>query len=320
MDQTEEMQEPTDQVAALNEAPPTATPRRSSVATAVPSQADGGAPDDEGGPEAGPVAAEAMAPPAYVYALGRVEPRFPNAAVEKELAQATGRAETAGLTDPQALHEVLSQRQNRYLARELCWVLTIEGLETYILHPHDPVDLEMLVEAARPAPGPGDMDIVIGQRGPIAPPEMCNGLQIPIIIFDQMFSFDRAALIKAIPRPEGVAARQETRFRAAAEELFDRIMQMADNAGATDEHRALNYLAVRYDAIYATATEAHERNFAFTGVEAHTSRLNGVRNIVDVVFSYTHRETDVTEKYMVRVDVSEEFPFLVTRLQPFFDR
>ena len=45
---------------------------------------------------------------AYVYALGRVEPRFPSLAVEKEFAQATGRAETAGLTDRQALHAVLS--------------------------------------------------------------------------------------------------------------------------------------------------------------------------------------------------------------------
>jgi hypothetical protein len=45
-----------------------------------------------------------------------------------------------------------------------------------------------------------------------------------------------------------------------------------------------------------------------------------VRNILDVVFSYTHRETDVTEKSFVRVDVTEEFPFLVSRLAPFSDR
>ena len=29
-------------------------------------------------------------------------------------------------------------------------------------------------------------------------------------------------------------------------EVLDLILQTADNAGATDEHRALNYLAVRY--------------------------------------------------------------------------
>ncbi len=54
----------------------------------------------------------------YVYALGKVEPRFPRLSVEKEFAQAIGRAETAGLTDREALHKVLSERQNRYLARQ----------------------------------------------------------------------------------------------------------------------------------------------------------------------------------------------------------
>jgi len=138
-----------------------------------------------------------------------------------------------------------------------------------------------------------DINVVIGVRGSIAPPELCNGLMIPIVAFDQIYSFDRDALIDAIPRPEKVTARD---FGPAAEELFDRIMQMADNAGATDEDRALNYLAAR------------------------SSPLSGTRNIVDVIFSYTNRTTDVTEKFFVRLDVTEEFPFLVTKLSPYFDR
>ena len=60
-----------------------------------------------------------------VYALGQIEARFPRLSVEKEMAQATGRAETAGRTDQQAFYQVLSQRENRYLARQMCWVLTI---------------------------------------------------------------------------------------------------------------------------------------------------------------------------------------------------
>jgi hypothetical protein len=253
----------------------------------------------------------------YVYALGMVTPHFPSLAVEKEFAQTTGRAETTGLTDRQALQSVLSQRSNRYLARQLCWVLEIEGLETYLLVPRDPVDLDLVVEALRPAPSPMDLDAVIGVLGPIAPPEMCNGLMIPIVAFDQIYSFDRDALIKAIPRPEKVTAKE---FEPAAGELFDRIMQMADNAGATDEDRALNYLAMRYPAIYAKAAEAVERNESLTAVAVRPSSLSGVRNIMDVIFSYTNRSTDVTEKYFVRVDVTEEFPFLVTKLSPYYDR
>ena len=121
----------------------------------------------------------------YVYAIGRVEARFPKLAAEKEFAQATGRTETAGKTDQQTFHAVLSKRENRYLARQLCWVLTIQGLETYLLVPRDPADIDLLVEAIRPVPSPNDIDVVIGFRGPIAPPEMCNGLMVPIVAFDQ---------------------------------------------------------------------------------------------------------------------------------------
>jgi hypothetical protein len=255
--------------------------------------------------------------PSYVYALGQVVPRFPTLAVEKELAQATGRAETAGLADRQALHAVLSKRENRYLARQLCYVLTVEGMEAYILQPRDPADFELLVDAVRPTTRPADVDVVIGVRGPIAPPEMCNGLMVPIVVFDRMYSFDVDSLVKSIPRPEKISAEK---FAPAAEELFMNIMQMADNAGATDEHRALNYLAVRYSAVYAQAAECHGRACSLTAVEVRPSRLSGVRKIVDVVFGYTDRQTDVTEKYFVRVDVTEAFPFLITKMSPYYER
>ena len=253
----------------------------------------------------------------YVYAIGRVEARFPNLAAEKEFAQATGRTDTAGKTDQQTFHAVLSKRENRYLVRQLCWVLTIQGLETYLLQPRDPADIDLLVEAIRPAPSPNDIDVVIGLRGPIAPPEMCNGLMLPIVAFDQIYSFDRDALIKAIPKPEKTTAAQ---FGPAAEELFNRIIQLTDNAGATNEHRALNYLAMRYPAIYAKAAEEFGRDSSLTGVEVRPSPLSSTRNIVEVIFSYTNRNTDFTEKFFVRVDVTEEFPFLVTKLSPYYDR
>ncbi len=140
---------------------------------------------------------------------------------------------------------------------------------------------------------------------------------IPIVAFDQIYSFDRDALIKAIPTPAKTTAKQ---FAPAAEELFDRIMLVADNAGSTDEHRALNYLAVRYPAIYAIAADAFGRNASLTAVDVQPSPLSTTRNVVDVIFSFTSRTTDVIEKFFTRVDVTEEFPFLVTKLSPYFDR
>jgi hypothetical protein len=132
-------------------------------------------------------------PVSHVYTIGRIEARFPRLSVEKEFAQATGRAATAEQTDQQAFYYVLSNPENRYLARQLCWVLTVQGLETYILLPRDPRDFDRLVEAIRPRPSPLDLDAVIGVRGPIAPPELANGLMLPIVVFDQVYSFDYAS-------------------------------------------------------------------------------------------------------------------------------
>ncbi len=259
----------------------------------------------------------AATPMAYVYALGRIAARFPRLSVEKEFAQAASRADTAGKTDPQVFYEILSEPENRYLVRQLCWVFAIQGLETYLLQPRNPADFDLLVGAIRPAPNPNEIDIVVGVRGPIAPPEMCNGLMVPIVVFDQIYSFNRDALIESIPKPDDVAAEK---FGPAAEEVFDRIMQMTDNAGATDEHRALNYLAMRYPAIYANAADEFARDFSLSSAEVHPSLLSGVRRVVDCIFSYTNRNTDFTEKFFVRVDTTEEFPFLVTKLSPYYDR
>jgi PatG C-terminal len=291
---------------------------QNAIAVVIPAQSDVvGAPPTNEAPCPTCAGAAASMPVSYAYTIGRIEARSPRLSVEKEFAQAAGRAETASQTDQQAFYNVLSKPENRFLARQLCWVLTVQGLDTYIVHPRDPGDFDRLMEAIRPQPSPMDIDVVIGMRGPIAPPELCNGLMVPIVAFDQVYSFDRDALIKGIPRPEKLTEKQ---FEAAAGEVFDRILQLTDNAGATDEHRALNYLAMRYPGIYAKAAEEFARDFSLSEVEVRPSPLSGTRRVVDVIFSYTNRNTDFTEKFFVRVDVTEEFPFLVTKLSPYYDR
>ncbi|MFJ3791409.1 hypothetical protein [Kitasatospora sp. NPDC090091] len=259
------------------------------------------------------------APPRHVYALGRIEPRFPSLGVEKEWAQVVGRSDAAGLTDREAVRGFLGKRANRYLAREICWVFTVEGVETYLLHPRDPADFKLLIQSLRPEEGltDSDVDVVIGTLGPIAPPEVCNGLTLPVCLFDQLYSFDADSLISSIPRPENVPAE---RFESVALDLFLNVVQLADNAGATDEHRALNYLSVRYPAIYHVAAERLAANAALTTVDVDTSRLATTRRVVNVIFSYRDRQTDVVDRYFVRVDVTEKYPFLVSKLAPYFAR
>jgi hypothetical protein len=264
----------------------------------------------------GPNGAAAKTSPSYVYALGKIQARFPSLAVEKEFAQLAGRTKVQGLTDRETIYSVLSQRANRYLVRQIVWVFTVEGLESCVLLPRDPGDFDLLVDTVRPVPRSTDVDIVIGTRGPMAPLELSGGLKVPLVIFDHIYSFDVGSLINSIPQTEGISTE---RFGVVAEELFSRIQQLADNTGNSDENRALNYLAVRYPVIYAHAAESFGRNCSLTGIAARPSRISEVRKIIDVIFSFTHRETDVTEKHFVRVDVTEKFPFLITKLSPYYD-
>ncbi len=251
----------------------------------------------------------------YVYVLGQIEARFPNRSIEKGYVQILERSKSANFEHQQAFYSVLSQPENRYLARKLSWILTMEGVPIYILLPTGPEDLNILLEAIRPPACPLDRQVVVGRKGPVAPPEMC-GLEVPMVLVDHLYSLEYNDFIKSI-RSESVT---DEKFKAIARETFLRMMQLADNIGSTDKHRALNYLSVRYPAIYVKAAEELERNFLLTSVNAIFSRLSDNRKIVSVIQSFTNKETGAVEKYFVRVDLTEEFPFIVTKMAPYYDR
>jgi len=253
--------------------------------------------------------------PSYVYALGRIEPRFPLLSLEKEFAQAVGRTSSEGLTDRELFHTVLSHPENRYLAQQLCWVFTISDLDTYLLYPRNPVDMNVLVASLRPRPHSIDVDVVIGIRGPVAPPEVCNGLMVPLVGFTQIYSFDRNSFVTAVPKPAKV---NEKAFEGAVEEILDRVLMMADNVGGLDEHRAINYLALRYPAMYAKAYEMFAAGVTLDAVDVQPSGVGITRNLLDVIFSFRDRSTNFVEKWSARVDVTEEFPFLVMGLRAYF--
>jgi hypothetical protein len=94
---------------------------------------------------------------------------------------------------------------------------------------------------------------------------------------------------------------------------------MADNAGATDEHRALNYRALRYPRIYESAAKEDAGGASLSGLAVHHSPLSSMRKIVDVVFSYSRRDVDIPDRQFVRVDVTDQHPFLATGLSTYYE-
>lgn len=283
-----------------------------SACSAKSSSEDAKVSGNEKGKDKGPCGLKSLP---YVYVLGQVEARFPSRSIEKEFVQVIERSKSPNLEHKQAFYSVLSQPENRYLARKLSWILTMEGVPIYILLPSGPEDLVVLLEAIRPSDCPLDRRVVIGRKGPTASPDMC-GLEVPMVLVDQIYPLEYSNFVKSI-HPESVP---DEKFKTATAEMFRRMMQIADNTGSTDKHRALNYLSVRYPAIYAKVAEEQERNFSLTSVEAVSSRLSDSRKIISVVFTFTNKETGIVEKYFVRVDVSEEYPFLVTKMSPYYDR
>src|SRR5262245_47244013 len=81
---------------------------------------------------------QVAAPPSpCVYVIGHIEPRFPLLSIEKEARQATARGGAFGGTDREVMAKLLQDPANKYIVRRLCWVLSVQGVETYILVPRD---------------------------------------------------------------------------------------------------------------------------------------------------------------------------------------
>ncbi|WP_039931926.1 hypothetical protein [Streptomyces viridochromogenes] len=249
----------------------------------------------------------------YVFAIGQIRARFRDPGVEKEFAQMVGATDTQGLTTDEVLREVLARPENRYLARQMQYVLTIQGVDTYDVVPHYAEDYTKLIEAVRPAPTPLDLDVVVGVRDPLGAAGSCGGIALPVLEFYQAYSFDRPSLYNAIEKPDGMPAE---RFRATADEVLTKILQITENVGATPEDRAANFVACRYEAVYLKTFEAFADDYALTSIKVRPAAVGGDQGVMNFTVTYTSRTTDLTEKYSVLVSTRYMNPYLLTRLGP----
>lgn len=124
---------------------------------------------------------------------------------------------------------------------------------------------------------------------------------------------------RGVPRLDGLAEGDEHRFQATAEELLDRIMKVADNAGTSNEHPARNYLAVPHREMYAQGGRAHTDNNLLTlsKLDLHAS----VARASSWMHLRIHEPADRCDRqHLTRVDVAEELTFSVTRLLPYYEQ
>jgi hypothetical protein len=263
----------------------------------------------------------------FVYAIGTVEAEYPNVGIEREMQmmgvgiEAEPEVPMKSTEDRHWQHAVLTKdrKRTRYLARQLSWRLMIEDLPAFVLKPRDCCDFDDLVDCLNrpkyPKPDggkrkkgktavsdpnvallPDDLDVIIGVRGANTP----NGIEVYV---DQIFQRDILFPHKHIY-----------------------FSQIVDNYGLTDEDRAYNFLTARYD-IAPKILEVQKEfvQVELEGVPAFYSRLSGDSNrIVRVIFTFKgHLKGHsglVEKKYFIRVDVTNEFPVIITPWHPYLDR
>jgi hypothetical protein len=207
----------------------------------------------------------------------------------------------------------LSQSDNAYIAREMCWVFSVGGIETFTIVPRSGIELVDLVNSLALGAQAGATNVMIGVRSPVPlPASACGGLSLPSVIASKIYSFNIDEFVKELPLSAGQIA--------AGKELLDRVTHLIDNVGDMDEHRAVNYLALRYLAMYSLVVENYNRDFSLQGVGISPVSTRSQRRMVDVTLRFVSRKTDVRELYAVRVDVTGMFPFLVSPLHPVFER
>lgn len=277
----------------------------------------------------------------FVYAIGTVDAVYPNLAIEREmlaLSKALGipfpasRAPNIAPTEDRLWqHAVLSanRKLTRYLARQLRWRLTIEDLPVFVLQPNDAGVYDDLIDALNrplhgappppPSPPPTrgrqraerkarkttseiaqDIEATSGPLGPVEDLDVVVGVVGPhtqdgiVVAVDQLFQTTPALLAPA--RLVG-------------------LPQLADNHGLTDQERACNFLAARCRLGLPGIPD-----YNLSGVRVMPSRLGtGFGRIMRVIFTYSNANGAI-EEYFVRVDVTHEFPMIISELQRYLER
>ena len=266
--------------------------------------------------------AEAPAKSGYVYAIGRIRPFFPTLDVEKEYKQLITKEIAANSKNEDALlRNVLTE--NPFLARAMGWAFLIENVNTYVLGPRTERELNQFVKSI-PLEPPTEVtfDVIVGALDPAVTRGLGDG-SLPGVTVDNTVQMQLSGLVAKVIealQDQGVSPLPTS---AQITTVFNDLLQLADNTGDADEHRALNYVSVCYPDIYGTPSPGGPDTPAtsfFSGAEARPSPLGGGRSIIDVILSYTNPTTGLVTKNYTSVDVTGEFPFLVTPYQRYFER
>lgn len=254
----------------------------------------------------------------YVYALGKLELKFPSLALEREFQQRERQllhnSGTPITRRGDRLRAVL--KANSHLARSVCYVFSINGMPTYSVIPTGSEILASLLDALPRIEDPNGWDLVIGRGGPMADPTACGGALVQSLACDAFYSFSLDELFAELAKrsePVLKSHKGKANFAEVARDFFLRVALSIENTGALDTHRALNYLLVQHPGPFIAALQ-HADESILDSIESRFEQSLGGRKIVTVILTFLNRATGVPQRLFTRIDVTEEWPFLVDSL------
>lgn len=266
-----------------------------------------------------------FAPSSFVYALGTVDLEIPDPSIDEELHFFAKKVNIKPKHDLRSwAYDILRQPNSRYIARQLRWLLKVEGFAAYHLVLRDLNDLTDLIECL--SLPEDDLCLVIGASS-LAPVEMRPGISAPILSVEHLSSFKKVDIKKWFgASPTNQHGASKTTHIFDPEELYNRLLHSCDDYGATGKSRALNFLAVRYKPLHEKIGEMAVNGYRLKYFDVEESRLtyskltgsNG-KDIVDVVFTFSN-DYGAEDRHFVRVDLSYLFPVLVSHLAEYTKR
>lgn len=219
------------------------------------------------------------------------------------------------------LYEVLSQPQNRYIAREMQWTLVNPyDSDVYNLIPFE-AHLKKLIAAIKPRSNKLPRPVmVLGSASMNISGSETNDL--PDLAISKVEAVNPSAIIKAITQTLPDANVDNLK------QLVADILSLGANDGDQVQDRALNYLLYNNFAIYSRSYEIIYENSAannggpaarLTGIQV-LPQMSGNRIIVKVVFDYQNISGGCSQSWYSVVDVTDEYPFLLVPFSRYLPR
>jgi hypothetical protein len=184
----------------------------------------------------------------------------------------------------------------------------------------------------------GQRCVLIGvvKRG-VLETEPCAALGLPVVTVYNMLNFtieefdshlaeyQAEALSNETPDSgaesddSGMTANMRNALRQAVSKVSSHLVERTGNWGVQDEHRAANYLSVKYPGAYGLVAEAIMASKRFQGISFVSVVPHSTQRLVAVNFHFRGRSSDVSEKYQCVVDVTHPFPFMHSSLRAVYD-